>query len=181
MRDEAVHSHRGREWTRRQFLTYALGGTGAFIGASILAPLVTFSLDPLRRSTGSRFVEVGSIGEFNQDLPKQIHFKVAQADGWIQGEATMTAWVILKGQEVLAMSPRCTHLGCQVNGTVDAAGNPVPSTDGQWWFHCPCHGGRYTKYGINDPTTPPQRPLDVYEVKVDNGKVLLGPIHQRTV
>jgi menaquinol-cytochrome c reductase iron-sulfur subunit len=181
MREEGVGSAKGQGLTRRQFLTYALGGTGAFIGASILAPLVTFSLDPLRRTTGDRFVEVGNVSDFSEDLPKQVNFKVNRKDGWVPGEATMSAWIIRKGSDILAMSPRCTHLGCQVNGTVDAAGNPMPSTDGEWWFHCPCHGGRYTKYGINDPTRPPQRPLDVYEVKVENGKVLLGPIHQRTV
>ncbi|MDI3327326.1 MAG: ubiquinol-cytochrome c reductase iron-sulfur subunit [Alicyclobacillaceae bacterium] len=181
MREDGVRPTKDRGLTRRQFLTYALGGTGAFMAASILAPLVTFSLDPLRRTSGSRFVEIGHVNDFNEDFPKLVNFKVNRTDGWNQGEATMTAWVIRKGGDILAMSPRCTHLGCQVAGSVDAAGNPVPSADGEWWFHCPCHGGRFTKYGINDPTRPPQRPLDVYEVKVENGKVLLGSIHQRTV
>jgi menaquinol-cytochrome c reductase iron-sulfur subunit len=166
--------------TRRQFLTYALGGTGAFMGAAILTPLVGFAFDPVTRGQAGNFVPVGNTTDFNADWPKMVEFKVHHVDGWMQGDVDMKAWIIRKGDSYLAMSPKCTHLGCQVNGSVNAQGQPVPPPD-KWFFHCPCHGSAFDKYGINSPMSPAQRPLDVYEVKVIGDTIALGPIHQRTV
>lgn len=167
--------------SRRQFLTYALGGTGAFMAATIAAPLVTFAVDPLTRSGKSSFVDVGmKESDVKTDFPTMVDFKVQRKDGWIEENASMRAWLIKdKSGQILAISPTCTHLGCQVAGTVDGNGKPKASEDGQWWFHCPCHGGRYTIYGVNDPSKPPPRPLDVYDVKVENGNIFLGGTKQR--
>ena len=167
--------------SRRQFLTYALGGTGAFMAATIAAPLVPFAVDPLTRSSGSSFVDIGlKEADVKSDFPTRVEFKVHRKDGWVEENAKMNAWVIKDKQgKVLAYTSICTHLGCQVAGTVDSSGKPKPSEDGQWWFHCPCHGGRYDIYGVNDPTKPPTRPLDGYEVKVEGGKVLLGGTYTR--
>src|ERR1700730_10891425 len=108
--------------TRRQFLTYALRGTGAFMGAVILAPLVTFTVDPLRRSGSNAFVNTGKkASEFNADLPTLIQFQVKQEDAWNTHNVNIRAWVIKQGDNYLAISPKCTHLGCQVNGTTDVA------------------------------------------------------------
>jgi menaquinol-cytochrome c reductase iron-sulfur subunit len=169
--------------TRRQFLNYALGGTGAFMAATIAAPLVPFAIDPLTRTGGGSFVDSGvKESEIKDDFPKQIEFKVHRKDGWVEENAKVRAWLIKdKKGEIVAMSPICTHLGCQVEGNVDGSGNPKPSDDGNWWFHCPCHGGRYDIYGVNDPTKPPQRPLDTYQVKIEGGKVMLGNLTQRKV
>ncbi|ARU62577.1 Rieske (2Fe-2S) protein [Tumebacillus avium] len=162
--------------SRRQFLTYALGGTGAFMAATIAAPLIPFTLDPLTRSGAGTFVDSGlSEADVKADLPQLIEFKVHRKDGWIEENAKYTAWVIKDEQgKILAMSPVCTHLGCQVAGTTDPNGNAQPAADGKWWFHCPCHGGRYTVTGINDPTKPPTRPLDLFETKVEGGKVMIS-------
>ncbi|HEU4964555.1 MAG TPA: ubiquinol-cytochrome c reductase iron-sulfur subunit, partial [Bacilli bacterium] len=161
--------------SRRQFLTYALGGTGAFMAATVAAPLIPFTIDPLTRTSGGSFVDTGmKVDDLSKDFPTLVEFKVHRKDGWIEENVTVSAWVILQEDGTpLAMSPTCTHLGCSVGGTLDPSGNPKPSDD-KWWFHCPCHGGQYTKYGINDPTKPPQRPLDAYEVKVDKGTIHLG-------
>jgi menaquinol-cytochrome c reductase iron-sulfur subunit len=171
----------GKGLSRRQFLTYALGGTGAFMAATIAAPLVPFAVDPLRRSGGGSFVDVGvKESDVKTDFPKLVEFKVHVKDGWVESNVKMSAWLIKdqKG-EILAMSPICTHLGCAVNGNVDASGNPKPADDGKWWFHCPCHGGRYDIYGVQDPTKPPTKPLLLHEVKVENGRVLLGKKYER--
>jgi len=167
--------------SRRQFLTYALGGTGAFMAATIAAPLVPFAVDPLTRSSGGNFVDAGiKESDVKSDFPKLIEFRVHRKDGWVEENVKMRAWIIRdKEDKILAFSGACTHLGCAVSGTLDASGNPKPSDDGKWWFHCPCHGGRYDVYGVQDPVTPPQRPLDAYEVKVEGGKVLLGSLNKR--
>ena len=182
-----MSDQRGKEGkqglTRRQFLNYALGGTGAFMAATIAAPLVPFAIDPLTRSSGGNFFDSGfTEADVKSDFPLLAEFKVHRKDGWVEENVKVRAWLIKdKDGKILAMSPICTHLGCQVAGSVDASGNPEPSKDGDWWFHCPCHGGRFTVHGINDPAKPPQRPLDVYEVKIEGGKVMLGNLKQRKV
>lgn len=167
--------------SRRQFLTYALGGTGAFMATSIVAPLIPFTTDPLIRRSANAFVEVGNAADISSDLPKKMEFNVQKKDGWMDTEQKLTAWIIRQPNgQLLAMSPICTHLGCLVNGSVDASGKSVPPEDGKWFFHCPCHDSYFDKYGINKPGVPAKRPLDVYTVKEQDGKVSLGPISQRT-
>ena len=75
--------------------------------------------------------------------------------------------------ETLLRSPVCKHLGCTVNWNSDKA---HPNQ-----FFCPCHGGRYTKDGINIKGTPPLAPLDVYESKVKDGTLYLGKAKPRGV
>jgi menaquinol-cytochrome c reductase iron-sulfur subunit len=168
--------------SRRQFLTYALGGTGAFMAAVITAPLVVETFDPLRRGAGSAFVDSKhKVSDFNKQIPALIEFAAHRDDAWNSADIPARAWVIQQPDGTcLAMSPICTHLGCQVNGTLGSNGKPEPSQDGQWWFHCPCHGSKYTVYGVNSPDSPAPRPLDVHKVKVDeSGNLWLGPLQQR--
>jgi len=65
------------------------------------------------------------------------------------------------GTEIRAFSAICTHLGCVVQYRADSKE-----------FVCPCHGG---KYDFNGKVTfgPPQRPLDVIEVKVKADEVFV--------
>lgn len=167
---------------RRQFLTYALGGTGAFMAGIIGVPMVIEAFDPVRRSAGNAFFNTKhNVNMFNKQLPSLVDFSAHRDDGWNSADIPARAWVIQKPDNTfLAMSPICTHLGCQVNGSLGSNGKPEPSQDGQWWFHCPCHGSKYTVYGVNSPDSPAPRPLDAYKVKVDDsGNLWLGPLQQR--
>jgi cytochrome b6-f complex iron-sulfur subunit len=59
----------------------------------------------------------------------------------------------------LAISLKCSHLGCSV--IWDA---------GKQSFHCPCHASAFDKHGgVINPPAP--RPLDVYPVIVEGGMV----------
>lgn len=169
-------------WSRRQFLTYSLGGTGAFMASLVAAPLVVQVIDPLRRGGAGTFVNTQhTVSDLNTQLPSLVEFQAHRDDAWNSADIPARAWVIKHpGGSYLAMSPICTHLGCQVNGTLGTNGKPSPSQDGPWWFHCPCHGSKYTRYGINSPDSPAPRPLDVHKVKVDeSGNLWLGPLQQR--
>ena len=61
----------------------------------------------------------------------------------------------------LAVSARCTHLGCLV----------VWNRDHQM-FLCPCHGGKYDAEGRN-VEGPPPRPLDLYALRIDENGFLV--------
>ncbi len=59
----------------------------------------------------------------------------------------------------LAMSVKCTHLGCIVNNDAGSGG-----------FHCPCHRSQFDKYGevLSAPAT---RPLDTFPIEIRNGEI----------
>ncbi|MGA9175025.1 MAG: ubiquinol-cytochrome c reductase iron-sulfur subunit [Thermoactinomyces sp.] len=159
--------------SRRQFLTYTLGGTAGFLASGMLFPMVRFAIDPiLRKGEKGNFHDVNLKESEVTDTPKQVKFTEHRKDGWYnppKGE-TMTAWVVRIKGEIIALSPICKHLGCTVNWN----SNPMYKNQ----FFCPCHFGRYLKDGTNVPGTPPPKPLDRYEVKVENGRVLIGPLQK---
>ncbi|MBE3563714.1 MAG: ubiquinol-cytochrome c reductase iron-sulfur subunit [Hydrogenibacillus schlegelii] len=172
-RPSDVAGGREGEITRRQFLTYTLMGTGGFMASMLLVPPLRMAVDPLLKAGEEKpFVPVADANEIT-DQPKRFEFTLKINDAWVKNQATTySAWVYKQGAEIVALSPICKHLGCTVNW------NASPEHPNM--FYCPCHGGLYTKDGINVPGTPPRAPLDLYEVKVEGGKLYLGPLIQRT-
>ncbi|MDT9725481.1 ubiquinol-cytochrome c reductase iron-sulfur subunit [Xylanibacillus composti] len=157
-----------REMSRRQFLSYTLGGTGAFMVGVPLIFNLRFAVDPLlQRKEGSDFVKVAQVEEITE-VPQSFRFTVHQIDGWYESDPTMEAWISRdENGNIFALSPVCKHLGCTVNWN--------GSGDYPDQYFCPCHGAHYTKDGEALAIAP--APLDQYEVKVDNGWVYLGGIH----
>jgi len=67
----------------------------------------------------------------------------------------------------LALSRRCTHLGCT-----------VPWIDEERRFICPCHASEYDMRGsVVQPPAP--RPLDLYPVRIENGIVKIDTSEPR--
>ncbi|TMW73582.1 ubiquinol-cytochrome c reductase iron-sulfur subunit [Alteribacter natronophilus] len=164
-------SEKEHKVSRRQFLTYTLTGVGGFMAAGMLMPMARFALDPaLEAGAESDFVRVASLDELTEE-PQRFDFVVEQEDGWYSSEVTRVAWIYLANNEVVALSPVCTHLGCTVNWE---GSESYPEN-----FFCPCHGGRFERDGTNIQGTPPTRPLDVYEVQVEGDDVYLGGTVQR--
>jgi cytochrome b6-f complex iron-sulfur subunit len=61
----------------------------------------------------------------------------------------------------LALSARCTHLGCMVVWNRD-----------HHMFLCPCHGGKFDAEGRN-VEGPPPRPLNLYALRIDENGFLV--------
>lgn len=160
-----------REMSRRQFLSYTLGGTGAFMAAGMITPMLRFAVDPLLKSKGEagwvKVVEVDKITETPQSFTFQMH----QVDGWYESNPEFSAFIARdeKG-EIFALSPVCKHLGCMVGW------NTEPKYPNHYF--CPCHGAHYTKDGKALAVAP--LPLDEYDVKVENGFVYLGQVKPNT-
>jgi Rieske Fe-S protein len=70
---------------------------------------------------------------------------------------------------ILALYWRCPHLGCT-----------VPWVESERLFICPCHGSVYEPTGQNI-AGPAPRPMDVMQVEIRNGRVLVntGVIRER--
>lgn len=160
---------KGKDISRRQFLNYALLGTGGFLVGGIVTPMLRFAVDPiLQKTDAGGLVAVGNADDFSSE-PKRVDFKVKTEDGWYKTETVKSAWVQkLDDGTILAMSPVCKHLGCTVSW------NTNPDHPGE--FFCPCHYGRYYKNGVNVPNTPPLAPLDVHEYEIKEGKLYLGKL-----
>lgn len=158
--------------SRRQFLNYSLMGVGGFMASSLVSPMVRFAVDPaLAASEESDFISVASEDEITNE-PQRFTFTARVVDAWYETDQTYTAWIYKEGDKLIALSPRCTHLGCTVNWNTNA--------DHENEFFCPCHGGRFEKDGTNVPNTPPTRPLDIYELEIRDGIVYLGKTIERS-
>jgi menaquinol-cytochrome c reductase iron-sulfur subunit len=161
--------------TRRQFLNYTLMGVGGFMAAGITLPMIRFAIDPLLREdkTASGFTDIGVKESELTNKPKSVKFTMKDIkDGWYKFDQQQEAFVFKEKGEIYALSPICTHLGCTVTWKPDP---PYPNE-----FHCPCHGSRFTKTGINIAGLPATEPLHRYDVKVKNGKITIGNLHSRT-
>ncbi|MBM7552476.1 ubiquinol-cytochrome c reductase iron-sulfur subunit [Thalassobacillus pellis] len=161
-----------KQVSRRQFLNYTLTGVGGFMAAGMLAPMVRFAIDPVLKPSASGemhpVVEVSKI----TNTPQRFEWEVKQQDAWYESMVQKSAWVYVdKNDEIVALSPICTHLGCVVDWS---SNEQYPDQ-----FYCPCHGGRYTKDGVNVPGTPPTAPLPIYEHKVEEDMLYLGRAHDR--
>jgi menaquinol-cytochrome c reductase iron-sulfur subunit len=165
--EEAHKGSKRRQMSRRQFLSYTLGGAGAYMAAGIFVPMLRFAVDPLLQPKAEgNLVKVVEVAKITEE-PLEVKFQIHQVDGWYESDPELTAWVA-KGADgnIFALSPVCKHLGC----TIDWNTNPEFKDQ----YFCPCHGAHYTKDGQSLAVAP--APLDEYEVKIENDFVYLGPI-----
>ncbi len=144
------------ELERRQFLNRVWQAGGALIAAAgawtswdLLQPLPT----------------TGFGGKIRSLLPNQVPEK-----GVVEVPAARAYLARING-EVVAISEKCTHLGCRV---------PFCESSGQ--FECPCHGSVFNRAG-DYVTGPSPRGLDRYPTElgddgllyIDTGSKVEGP------
>jgi menaquinol-cytochrome c reductase iron-sulfur subunit len=156
-----------REMSRRQFLTYTLGGTGAFMLSMPILWNLRFAVDPLLQpKKETDWVKVVELEKLSTE-PISVDFKVHVVDGWFESDPTKKAWIALdENGQPFALSPVCKHLGCTVNWN---SNSQYPNQ-----YFCPCHGAHYTKQG--EPLAVANAPLDQYAVDVRDGWVYLGQL-----
>ncbi|BBP90302.1 hypothetical protein BsIDN1_39200 [Bacillus safensis] len=89
------------------------------MAAGMLMPMVRFALDPVLKGTEDQdMVQVVSVDELTKE-PKRFDFKIDQVDAWYESKESRSAWVYKEGDEIVALSPICKHLGCTVNWNSD--------------------------------------------------------------
>jgi len=140
--------------TRRHFLTRLLGLTQGAIALILGIPAVAYIVSPVRRRGGETWVFVGSVSGLTEKSPRRVAFQYEREAGYTSRTVREIAYLFLEGGEPVAMSPVCTHMGCNVSWTADATE-----------FRCPCHGGRFDSSG-NRTGGPPPRPLRRYATRV---------------
>ena len=131
---------------RRKFLS-RLWGVGY---ALIAAAGIWTTWDLLRPSTSSGFG--GKVRALPPDSVPET--------GAIEVPAARSYLVNIEG-DVIALSQKCTHLGCR-----------VPYCDSSSQFECPCHGSVFNRAG-DWQAGPAPRGMDQHPVEVQDGLIYI--------
>ena len=134
--------------SRRSFLSMVWGGLGLLATAEFLwVGSSFFGWRKSRKKTGdASVIEVGKAGDFTPG--SVVAFR--------QGGFYLSR---LESGEFIALSSRCTHLGCVVSW------NPTTHL-----FECPCHSSTFNLKG-EVTRAPAPRPLDYFPVTIENQNV----------
>lgn len=133
------------------------------MAAGLAIPAAAYLLVKPRIRKSPDFVQAADLSRFQLRAPEEVVFHRTRIDGWRMANEKATAWVVkLDENNLVAYSPACTHLGCAYHWD-----------DQQKDFVCPCHN---SVFGIDGKVLagPAPRPLDRYQIRVDNGKLFIG-------
>ena len=148
---------------RRDFLGLATWGIGGLIGLGLGIPAIIYLIGPaLKKSESQNWLRLGPVSKVELGTPTLFKTSIERQTGWISNVEEISFYVFTEnGRDYMAMSNICTHLGCRVRWIAD-----------RQEFFCPCHNGIFDKEG-NVVSGPPPRPLDRFEVKVENDQLMI--------
>jgi Rieske Fe-S protein len=147
---------------RRDFMRAAIAAIGGVIGAAIGLPAIPYVIGPALKSEQGDWIRLGSPTKVELDTPTLFKTTLETQTGWISTQEEFSVYILTEnGQDFVAMSNICTHLGCRVRWIAEESG-----------FFCPCHNGVFAKDG-SVQGGPPPRPLDRFETKVEDGNLFV--------
>ena len=152
---------------RRAFFLTMMYGLWAVIGTALSIPAAIYLFFPPRLRRDNPLTEAGDVTKMVPGSPVEMVFRRNRIDGWRILSEKSTAWAVkLDNGEIIAFAPQCTHLGCAYHWD-----------DPKKQFLCPCHTSVFSIDGkvISGPAP---RPLDRFEAKVQNNKLMLGEIQE---
>ena len=148
---------------RRSVLVGGIYAMWGAISAVLGEPAIVYLFFPPRTPKPDPWVVAGDVSALAGGRPVELVFRRNRTDGWKISSRKTTAWAVRgPGGQVTAFSPQCTHLGCAYHWD-----------DARSEFVCPCHN---SLFGLDGKVLagPAPRPLDRYETRIQDGKVLLG-------
>lgn len=149
--------------SRRDFMGAATWLIGSLISLGMGIPAIAYIVGPgLKKAGAQEWIRLGSASKVEIGLPTLFKVTLERQTGWIVSEEEISVYVLTEdGRDFIAMSNICTHLGCRVRWIAD-----------QGKFFCPCHNAIFDKDG-KVVSGPPPRPLDTYQVKVENNQLFM--------
>jgi len=152
---------------RRSFFLTVIYGLWAAMAAALSIPAAVYLLLPPKLRREQDWAEAGDIAKMAPNSPVEMVFRRNRVDGWRLLSEKSTAWAVkLDSGQVVAFAPQCTHLGCAYHWD-----------DPKKEFLYPCHTSVFSIDG-KVVSGPAPRPLDRFESKVQNNKLLLGEIRE---
>jgi Rieske Fe-S protein len=152
-----------KEINRRSFLSLATWSIAGLIGAGLSVPAIAYLVGPaLKQEAAQNWLRLGPSSKVDLSTPTLFKVTIQRQTGWILNEEEFSVYILTEnGRDYIAMSNICTHLGCRVRWISD-----------QESFFCPCHNAVFSKDG-SVVSGPPPRPLDRYEVKVEEDQLFV--------
>jgi cytochrome b6-f complex iron-sulfur subunit len=132
-----------KDISRREFFSYGFMGSSLLASMALLSYYVLQFLLPAPNKNPTRKIFITTTDKISPG--KSFKFKDLKGS-----QITVTH----TGKEYIALSTKCTHLGCQVHWKKD---DKV--------FYCPCHEGFFDSQG-KVLRGPPPAPLNTYKVEV---------------
>jgi menaquinol-cytochrome c reductase iron-sulfur subunit len=148
---------------RRDFVKVVTTFLGTIMGAALGLPAISYLISPARGDQNAdEWVSLGPLENYQVELPARFNFTRLKVNGWEKNVYTYGVYVLRKSDEqVKVFSDICTHLGCRVTWHADIQE-----------YVSPCHDGHFDIDG-NVTKGPPPRPLDQYEVKIEDGNLFI--------
>ncbi|RME41223.1 MAG: ubiquinol-cytochrome c reductase iron-sulfur subunit [Deltaproteobacteria bacterium] len=167
---------------RRRFIAGSLVIMGGII-ASLLYPISRYLLYPLSKAMPRLWIRLKSVN-LETDQPVFVPYKVHRVEGYLEETIPKGVWLVRPSPAlarrisrrkenlefpsagwanepgaVIAFSPKCPHLGCNVHWSNEDQA-----------FLCPCHTSRFALDGhvIGGPAP---RPLDTLPVRITDGNI----------
>jgi Rieske Fe-S protein len=136
---------------RRDVLDWLLGTWFLGVAGSIVYPVARYLVPPELPEAATQSVTAGQADDLAPNSAKIVPFGTAAA-------------IIVRtaAGDLRAFSGTCTHLDCTVQYRADLE---------HLW--CACHNGHYDLNGRNI-SGPPPRPLDTFDVNVNNGEIVIA-------
>jgi menaquinol-cytochrome c reductase iron-sulfur subunit len=152
---------------RRGFFRIATLAIGGIITAVMGIPSIAYIIGPaLQRNKTESWTRLGPTSKVELGTPTLLKVTVERRTGWIVDSEELAVYVLTdNGRDFIAMSNICTHLGCRARWVSDRD-----------QFYCPCHAGVFDREGYV-VSGPPPRPLDRYEVRVENEQLFIGQLY----
>ena len=134
---------------RRGFALRAFAVVAGLFGVPGLAAVV----DPVLKSASAGWSDAGAAADLKEGEAKKFTYEIAA--GWETRKEV--GFLLKRGEEIVAFSARCTHLGCKVRFEGSE-------------FRCPCHKG---VFGIDGKpkSGPVSEPLRRFSARVEKGRI----------
>ena len=155
--------------SRRGALKHLVVLGGAALACAAVAPSLVFVAQSGGEGGGAggaaggpRWVRTVKLESLRDGAPKRVAIVGDDRDAWaVSRDVTLGAvWLVRKGDEVVAFSAVCPHLGCSVSATADG-------------FACPCHESVFAHDGAM-VSGPSPRGLDPMTTRIADGFVEVG-------
>ena len=162
--DEEQHQRLGSDRiSRRTFLMNVGIALNAAVALALAVPVVAYVLGPvIRRKQYLQWIPIGNASDFPLGETRLVSFRNPFSDPWDGDTAKVPAYVrCTQPGTFVVFAINCAHLGCPVRWFAESQ-----------LFMCPCHGGVYYADGTR-ASGPPERGLFTYDVKVENGKIMI--------
>lgn len=143
--------NREKKASRRDFVSYLLGGGLIAWAASVIYPIVAYLIPPKQAEVEVSSVKVGKLADIEVNSGTIVRFGnrpvllIRSADGKLK-----------------AFDGTCTHLDCTVQYRADMQ-----------VIWCACHNGQFDLNG-RVVAGPPPKPLDEYSVILQGEEVLIS-------